>query len=73
MPERAASGAFVWFGCERPAIGRKSFGEAAGRTEAMFAEKDKIGIWFHSEKGYYVSELDAALDSEAYAEEEHRS
>ena len=50
-----------------------AFGEAAGLTEAMFAKKDEIRIWFHSEKGYYVSELDAALDSEAYAEGEYRS
>ena len=49
-----------------------AFGEAAGLTDAMFAKKDQIGIWFHSERGYYVSELDAALDSEEYAERERR-
>ena len=49
-----------------------AFGEAAGLTEAMFAKKDEIGIWFHSEKGYYVSELDAALDSEEHAGGERR-
>ena len=50
-----------------------AFGEAAGLTEAMFARKDQVGIWFHSERGYYVSELDAALDSEEHAERERRS
>jgi hypothetical protein len=50
-----------------------AFSEEAGLTEAMYARKDQVGIWFHTERGYYVSELDAALDSEEHAERERRS
>jgi hypothetical protein len=49
-----------------------AFSEAARLTEAMFARKDHLGIWFHTERAYYVSELDAALDSEEHAERERR-
>jgi hypothetical protein len=49
-----------------------AFSEAAGLTEAMFARKDQVGIWFHTERGYYVSELDAALDSEEHTARERR-
>jgi hypothetical protein len=29
-------------------------------TDEMFGKRDKVGIWFHTEKQYYVSESDYA-------------
>jgi len=37
-----------------------AFGSSAGLTNAMFEERDQIGIWFHADKQYYVSESDYA-------------
>ena len=42
-------------------------------TEEMFANRDKIGIWYSGEKGYYVSEEDYAasiMDEEIYDSDE---
>jgi hypothetical protein len=37
-----------------------AFGASIGLTEAMFEKRKEIGIWFHTEKQYYVSEADYA-------------
>ena len=38
-----------------------AIGEAAGLTDEIFSTRDRIGIWWQSERGYYVSERDAAI------------
>ena len=49
-----------------------AFGDAAGLTEAMFAGRNQIGVWFHTERLHYVSEIDAALDLEEHGRLERR-
>ena len=38
-----------------------AIGAAVGLTDEMFAAIDRVGIWWHGERGYYVSERDAAI------------
>lgn len=48
-----------------------AFGFSAGLTDAMFEKRGQIGIWFHTDKHYYVSESDyAASMLEDYYEHE---
>lgn len=41
-----------------------AIGAAVGLTDEMFAARDRIGIWWQGERGYYVSERDAAIACE---------
>ena len=49
-----------------------AFGHASELTQEMFDQKDQIGIWFHTDKQYYVSEEDfaATMVEESDASEE---
>ncbi len=64
-----------WFKCDRIALmlgltrrEQIAFGSTAELTDEMFGKRDKVGIWFHTEKEYCVSESDyaASMDEENY-------
>jgi hypothetical protein len=53
-----------------------AFGNAVELTEEMFEKKNEIGIWFHTDKKYYVSEVDCVasmLDINEYEESDDSS
>lgn len=51
-----------------------AFGSATALTEEMFRKRNDIGVWFDSDKQYYVSEFDSAVSAaEEYEEPEQNS